>query len=60
MKIRLAIILTTIALLFAVGLLWPAPGNCYWCTPTFCGFDHDCPENCACCITEGEITGECC
>ena len=33
---------------------------CYWCTPTFCGFDHDCPQSCSCCIVEGDITGECC
>jgi hypothetical protein len=34
--------------------------DCYWCTPTFCAFDQDCPQNCSCCIEEGAITGECC
>lgn len=36
--------------------------DCFWCTPTYCAFDHDCDEQagCGCCIPQGEITGECC
>jgi len=58
--LRWGIIAITVGILLLVAAFWKGDAECNWCVPSYCAFDHDCPDNCACCIEHGEIDGVCC